>query len=94
MSRVYKGQPWRLRLDTKINLDDATDFAIMGKKPGADEISFSATREGTSAIIRHDFSAAELDTAGNWTFQALVTFDSDPYRGEVVARRIFDLQEQ
>lgn len=67
MSKIYKDQPYRLRLETCTDLSSATVVQIKYRKPGGTEGTLSGTVLNSSEIY-HDITGTENDEAGVWKF--------------------------
>jgi hypothetical protein len=77
MGKIYVNQSeLRLQLNTTIDLTQAALIKIKYIKPGSTVVNevVAGVFDVAKGIIIYDFHNGELDTVGNWTFWADVTF--------------------
>ena len=71
---IFRGQDnIALIFNTYIDLTGNTLLEIAYEKPSGTTGTWTATREGDNAV-RYNITLGEIDEAGNWRFQAKVTF--------------------
>jgi len=70
-----------LVLDTNIDLTGATLTTISYEKPDGTTGSWAASVNDTN--LTYKFGASDIDIAGTWMFQAVVTIGTDVFKGEV-----------
>ena len=70
---IFKGQPYRLSLETATNMAGAEELEIEYRKPDATAGAWTATGSGTT--VYRDIPGDENDQAGVWRFRARVKFD-------------------
>lgn len=71
---VYKAQSaLKIRLETNIDLTDATIMKIKYRKPSSEEGAWNASKDGTK-IYRDMVDSDDIDESGTWVFWAHVTF--------------------
>jgi hypothetical protein len=68
----FINQPYRVNLETYLTLSLATIRQIKYKKP--DSTVFIKDASYSGSILYRDFTAAEIDQLGVWTFQSLLDF--------------------
>jgi hypothetical protein len=87
---LYVGQPIKIELSCIIDgvpLEDTVTAAIAYRKPSRSLGEWPATVSG--AIVEYDATAEEIDEAGIWALQPLVTFiDGSTLPGTTVNMRI------
>lgn len=77
---LFKGQDYRLILETGISLAGATLVKAIYTKPSGDKGEWTGTVDGDD--IFYDVTAVQNDMDGNWTFQSYVEIGGKVYFGE------------
>jgi len=70
---IHTGQLVELRVDTTISLVGATETKIKYRKPNGETGTWDATVDGDELV--YETQAADLNKAGLWKIQSLVTQD-------------------
>jgi len=70
MNEVYVNSPFRLMLETGVNLSTITNPKIIYKKPDGTQGEWTASKVGT--FLYYDISCTDLNISGDWEFQSSV----------------------
>ncbi|HWQ18555.1 MAG TPA: hypothetical protein VN455_02180 [Methanotrichaceae archaeon] len=86
MSKIYIGDVGvEIRLDTGVDIDDATLLAIEVLKPDKTPDEWEATQYGTTQSITYTTIADDLDQAGTYKLQAYAEWgENSKHLGETV----------
>lgn len=84
---IYTGTNTTIRLDTGIDLSQATDIYIRYRKPNHNEGAWQATVDGEEIIYKTKTS--DLDIPGIWHFQAVVKINGNLIKGRIVNQKIY-----
>lgn len=88
MAKTYVGDVGTaLELETGVSLAGATALAVSARKPDGTEVTWTASASGT--IVRYVTQAGDLDVAGQWLLQAVVTNPSGTWRGETAKLKVY-----
>lgn len=88
---LFKGQDFRINLDTGIDLTGATQLKIYYKTPADDRNFWDAIGNVDGMKIFHDVTGTENIYAGFWTFQTFVKLaDGKEYWGDIATKVISD----
>jgi hypothetical protein len=86
MSVLYKGQDYRITLNTGVDLTIASETKVLYKKPGG------GNGEWVSSVVTvsmyYDVTAADNDEDGVWQFQAYAEISGKIYFGSIVKQTI------
>lgn len=89
MSNIFKGQSnLTLNIDTGISLAGASVPTILYMKPDKTKGSWVGTVSGTS--LTYVLSNGDIDQAGVWSFQALVTIGGKLSFGNIAIVTVYD----
>lgn len=76
-----------------VNISTATDLKVILRKPGGDEVEYSAAlyTDGTDGILHYQLLLGDITTVGIWSYRGKVTFSAsmifttkDPEEFEVI----------
>lgn len=84
---LFKGQDFRLQLNTGIDLTGASVTNILYKSPTSKTGVWTGTVTGKS--IFHDVTPLENNEAGTWYYQVYVEQSGKKYYGQMVSKVIF-----
>lgn len=88
---LFKGQDFRVNLDTGIDLAGATELKIYYKTPTGDKNFWDVLGNIDGTKLFHDVTAAENKDAGFWTFQTYIkAADGREYWGDIATKVISD----
>ncbi len=75
---IYQNDITEIRLDTGIDLDDATSFIIKVRKPSGTELDWTAARYLTTTSITYTTLSTDLDELGTYILQSYILWDTVP----------------
>ncbi len=88
MTKTYVGDVnTEIRLDTEVSLASATALKISARKPDGTEVLWTGSADGT--VVRYYTLADDLDVAGQWLLQAVVTTAAGEGRGETAKLKVY-----
>ncbi len=73
-----------VKLDTKIDLSDATNPEIHWRKPDGTSGEWSGTIDGE--YVTYNTQTSDIEDAGVWAFQAVVTDSGNLVKGSIVKK--------
>lgn len=91
--KVYLGDVGTVfRVSVGVDLTDATDTVIKVKKPDNTEHEWTASVESpaSAGIIVYTADADDINQAGTWYFQSLITFPDGEFSGDTVSIIVYN----
>lgn len=90
--KIYKGEVGKVfRLDTKINITQASVMKFKLRKPdGSEGTDWTGINYGTTKMQYTTTSANDLDQAGDWQCQAYVEMNGKIYWGRTTQFTVHD----
>lgn len=92
MSKIYIGDYGTIfRVSTGADLTDASAAKMKIKKPDNTEIEWTADIDAPASdgIISYTTLDGDLDSAGVWSLQSLITFPSGVWSGDTVTFTVY-----
>lgn len=86
MSDVYIQTRIFVKLNTKIDLSDATSPEIHWQKPDGTDGEWDGTIDGE--FITYNTQTSDIDVKGTWAFQAVATVSGNLVKGSIVKKLI------
>jgi hypothetical protein len=83
MSTLYITQPIDITLDCTLDgvaMSTATSAVINYRKPDKSEASWTGTVDNAAGTVSYSAIAADIDQAGTWLLQPVVTFPGSPVK--------------
>lgn len=75
---IYQNDITEIRLNTGVDLSDATSFTIKVQKPSGIQVTWTATQYLETTYITYITSASDLDEIGNYILQSYILWDTVP----------------
>lgn len=83
MSTLYITQPIDIELECMLDglaMSTATSAVITYRKPDKTESSWKATVDNVAGTVSYSAIAEDIDQAGTWLLQPVVTFPGSPVK--------------
>jgi len=89
MSKLYKGQFFRISVSTGLDLTGATSLVIKSTDPDGVKTDWPATIDPTDSTKMY-YDCQGLSKSGLWNVYAKATFQSGSIPGDVTSFTIYD----
>ncbi len=87
---IFKGQSYRLELNSGIDLSGATLLKLLYVKPDAVEGFWPGTLDSDNTSIFYDVTPTNNDMSGVWKYQLYVEVGGKTYYGSIVQNKIIE----